>query len=240
MRFILVNSGNNWVNYKFSYYETQETDKYGANMSECIKASPLTWPEGWKRNSVKKSSQFRTKKDVGYGHNKITISKSVNFVLNELQRMGIPDWNIIISTNLILRNDGLPRSSQRAPEDVGAAVWWKDDDIQRVIALDKYDRIADNIYAIGKTIEALRGIERWGGGEILDRTFTGFASLPNPDHVIARSWRDVLEYYDGNNLAHANERYLIARMYAHPDKGGTSELFHEVEKAWEQCQAELS
>jgi len=208
-------------------------------MSECITASPLTWPEGWKRNKVKISSRFSTKRNQGYGRDNITIAKAVNFILDELQRMGIPDWNIIISTDLRLRNDGLPYSSQRSPEDVGAAVWWKDDDIQRVIALDKYDRIADNIYAIGKTIEALRGIERWGGGEILDRTFTGFASLPGPDHVIARSWHDVLDYY-GDDINEANESYKRARNKAHPDKGGSTEQFHEINSAWEQCEKELN
>lgn len=200
-------------------------------MDEHISASPLYWPEGWKKTSLPTTSQFANH----------SIAKATKFIIDELGRMDIGNWNVIISTDLRLRNDGLPYSTQREPENKGVAVWWKDNGEQRVIALDKYDRIADNMYAIGKTIEAMRGIDRWGGGEILNRTFAGFTSLPSPDRVIERSWRDVLEYYDGNNIAHAKERYLIARMYAHPDKeGGSNEKFHEVEKAWEQCQAELN
>lgn len=200
-------------------------------MPEHITASPLTWPDGWKRTKTKARSQFKSP----------SIWKATSFVIEELGRMGIESWNIIISTDLKLRQDGFPYSKQKTPEDIGASVWWKDkNEVRRVIALDKYDRIADNIHAIGKTIEAMRGIDRWGSGEILERVYTGFDALPGPDHVVGRSWRDVLEYYEGNNIAHAKERYLIARMYAHPDKGGTSELFHEVEKAWEQCQVELN
>jgi len=197
-------------------------------MSDHITASPLTWPDGWKRTNSPMRSQFA----------KHSIGKATNFLIEELGRMGIPDWNIIISTDLRLRNDGLPYSTQRAPEDKGAAVWWKDNKEQRVIALDKYARIADNIYAIGKTIEAMRGIKRWGGSEILDRTFTGFTSLPSPDHVVIRSWRDVLEYY-GNDLMEANEAYKRARNVAHPDKGGTSEQFYEINRAWAEAEREL-
>ena len=208
-------------------------------MPEHITASPLTWPEGWKRTKVRKSSQFKTKKSVGYGFDNITIAKAVNFVLEELHRMGVPDFKVIISTDLKLRQDGLPISKQRKPEDVGAAVWWKEDGNQRVLALDKYERIADNIYAIGKTIEALRGIERWGSGEILERAFTGFDALPGPDHVIARSWRDVLDYY-GDDLKEAETAFRKATMKTHPDRDGGSETaFHEVTQAWEQARGEL-
>lgn len=198
-------------------------------MPEHITASPLTWPDGWKRTKTKVRSQFKSP----------SIEKATRFVIEELGRMGIGDWNIIISTDLQLRRDGLPYSKQRAPEDIGASVWWKDkNDVRRVIALDKYDRIADNIHAIGKTIEAMRGIERWGSGEILERTFTGFDALPGPDHVVGRFWRDVLDYY-GDDLCEAENAYRKARMDAHPDQGGTDEGFHEVMQAWEQAQAEL-
>ena len=78
--------------------------------------------------------------------------------------MAIPECDVIISTNLRLKKDGYPYSNQIEPSDKGCAVWWRESPAEKVIALDKYDRTADNLYAIGKTIEAMRGIERWGGG----------------------------------------------------------------------------
>ncbi len=197
-------------------------------MTDHITASPLTWPDGWKRTLAPEESRFH----------KHSIDKATNFVLGELNRMGVNDGNVIISTDLKLRQDGLPYSNQRVPDDKGAAVWWGSGDEQRVIALDKYDRIADNIYAIGKTIEAMRSIKRWGGGEILDRTFTGFTSLPSPDHVVARSWRDVLDYY-GDDLMEANKAFKVARSSAHDDKGGNTDLFYEVNQAWAAAEKEL-
>ena len=128
-------------------------------MSDNITASPLTWPHGWNRyRGERLSSRFGTKRSQGWGSDKITVHKATTFVLDELRRMGIWEEDIIISTNLVLRNDGYPRSSQRAPEDPGASVWWQLGESHQVIACDQYNRVADNLYAIGKTIEAMRGI----------------------------------------------------------------------------------
>ncbi|MDP2141333.1 MAG: J domain-containing protein [Gammaproteobacteria bacterium] len=203
-------------------------------MTDHITAYPLTWPNGWKRSKVRQHSQFskkteRTRRDV-------TLTDAVTFVLDELRRMEVRDWNVIISTNVELRLDGLPRGGKPAPVDTGVSVWWKDGNKQLVIAIDKYYRVADNLYAIGKTIEAMRGIDRWGSGEILERTFTGFQALPNPDAV---NWRDVLDYR-GNDLAECKVAYRRAIGNAHPDRGGNDAQAAIVNKAWEMAQGELS
>lgn len=198
-----------------------------------VTASPLCWPQGWKRSISKESSRF------GKWNKPVSIAKATDFVLEELRRMGIPDYNVIISTDLKLRNDGLPYSSQRDPNDKGCSVWWKDGSKQMVLALDKYDRIADNLYAIGKTVEAMRGIERWGSGEILERTFTGFQALPDPSNATVEGWRQILDYY-GNDIKEANSAYKVARKKAHPDHGGSSDQFYKVNEAWAKAEAELS
>lgn len=199
-------------------------------------AYPLTWPHGWKRThwSSRISARFSRKKEgQRWGHRPISIAEAVSFTLDQLRMMAVPDHDVIISTDLKLRLDGLPYSSQRAPDDPGAAVWWRPANAKtdRVIAIDIYDRIADNIYAIGKTLEALRGIERWGGGEILERTFTGFAALPGPDtaggidpHVVIRVAMDA-------TTEEKRTAYRQALSKAHPDHGGTPEQFHAVREA---------
>lgn len=45
------------------------------------------------------------------------------------------------------------------------------------MACDKWKRTADNIYAIAKHIEALRGQKRWGVGNV-DQAFRGYMALP--------------------------------------------------------------
>jgi len=199
---------------------------------ENISSSPLTWPEGWTRSTNYERSRF------GKWNKPISIAKATVCVLEELKRMGINSRDVIISTDLKLRNDGLPYSSQREPANKGAAVWWMDGDSQKVLALDKYDRIADNLYAISKTIEAMRGIRRWGSGEILDRVFKGFTSLPSPDSVIQPPWREVFAY-DGHDLAVVNAVYKKLRSKYHPDKGGDAVTFDKVVKAWADAEAEL-
>lgn len=195
-----------------------------------ITSSPLCWPQGWPRTRNAKHSNF------GKAGGRPTIHRATQFVLDQLRMMGIPSWQVIVSSDLQLRRDGLPYSNQRPPEDQGIAVWWKDGDQQRVIALDQYSRIEDNLHAIGKTLEAMRGIKRWGGGEILNRTFSGFTALPAPAEA---DWRGVLEY-TGNSLEEARAQYRIKRKSAHPDHGESSEQFHAVEQAWQQAQNELS
>lgn len=209
-----------------------------------IDTYPLTWPEGWPRSPEQIRSRFSKKKSSGWGTNPITINHAVGFLLEELRRMGVPDYDVIISTNLRLRMDGLPISNQRQPDDCGVSVWWRDYGKQQVIALDKYDRIADNIYAVAKTIEALRGIERWGSGEILERTFTGFAALPHADNV--ENWRDVLQMGNDQNdsdevlLARAERHYKILAKDAHPDKkGGSDQAMQKINWAREQARQEL-
>ena len=194
-----------------------------------VTAYPLTWPEGWKRTKNPVRSRF------GDWKKPVTIAKATTFVLDELRKMGIPDFSIILSSNLRLRNDGLPYSSQRTPDDIGISVWWNDGGKQMVIALDQYDRIADNLWAVGKTIEALRGIERWGGGEILQRTFTGFAALP---HIQERNWRDVLGV-DGADREEITVKYKKLRSFFHPDKGGNKDAFNEIQNAYDQARREL-
>lgn len=205
-------------------------------MSEHITASPLTWPEGWPRSKTQQSSRF------GKWNKPVTIRKAVDLITDQLGMMNVPSWNIIISTDLELRNDGLPYSNQKEPADKGASVWWRKanegEDERKVIALDHYDRIADNLYAIGKTVEAMRGIDRWGGGAILNRTFTGFTALPPPDADNQPSWRVVLEY-SGHDLNEANQIYKRLRKRYHPDTGGSAKEFHILNKAWQQAEKEL-
>jgi hypothetical protein len=207
----------------------------GRSFDQNITTHPLTWPEGWKRTPAadRTWSRFGKKRESGWGMNQISVAVAVDTAMDELRMMGFGDWQCILSTNLILRLDGLPRSDQRDPQDPGASLWWRNDQDEqfRVIAIDRYARVADNIYAIGKTLEAMRGIERWGGGEILERTFTGFVALPSPEsaggldpHVVIGA--KPSDTYDSKVLS-----YKKALSAAHPDKGGSSERFHSVREA---------
>jgi hypothetical protein len=150
--------------------------------------------------------------------------------------MGIDYQNIIISTNLILRRDELPRSGQPEPADPGVAVYWKKDSWKqhKVMAIDQYDRVADNLAAIAATLDAMRAIERYGGAIIIERAFMGFDSLPSPN-----DWRHVMGFKETPTHVQAKDRYLDLCKKRHPDMGGTEAAMKELNAAWEDAKREL-
>lgn len=134
---------------------------------------------------------------------------------DELERMAVPAHRAIVSTNVVLRLDGAPRSGQPEPTDPGASIYWQDGGRQQYIAVDRYDRVADNLAAIAATLEAMRAIERHGGAEILDRAFTGFVALLAPEQPL-----QVLGVAHDASDAEVDRAYRRLASEHHPDRGG--------------------
>lgn len=160
----------------------------------------------------------------------LAVADGVERVRGELARMGIRDDELVICSNLELRLDGFPRSGQREPADPGIVVYWRDAGATRCMAIDRYDRVADNLAAVAATLEAMRAIERHGGAEILNRAFTGFTALPAPGGTA--HWRDILD------PANPEGSYRRLRGLYHPDRGGDADEFRAVQHAWDAYQQE--
>lgn len=140
--------------------------------------------------------------------------------------------NIVISTNMPLRKDGGFYSSAREPDDPGVAVYFEYKNSQKCFACDKYDFLRDNIRAIAKTIEAIRGIERWGTGDMVDQAFSGFTALPDK----TKTWYEILEVSEKASVEEINAAYRrLAKIY-HPDVKSTGDVdkFTELTNAYEQ------
>ena len=207
-----------------------------------ITAYPLSWPRGWKRttannrrraNFSRRESNYNTSANgTSYRYTRqrdLTVNDAMIRVLGELRAFGVSRENIIISTNLDVRLDGLPRSGQRTPSDPGASVYWRRaGEDQRCMAIDQYDRVADNLAAIAATLGAMRAIERHGGAEILNRAFEGFAALPAPATV---SWWTVLGITRNASLDEINSSFRALARRHHPDAGGDAEKFVIVKGA---------
>lgn len=201
-----------------------------------IPAYPLQWPEGWRRmpGASRTRAKFGRQTQSSYGSWKtregLTIAQAVQRVRDELARMGITDDDLVISTNLELRLDGLPRSNQREPDDPGVSVYWtqKRGKVPRCMAIDRYDRVADNLAAIAATLDAMRAIERHGGAEILNRAFTGFTAIEDQ----SAAWHVVLGVSAHASTSDVRDAYKRARARAHPDHGGTGNAFFEVQSAY--------
>lgn len=181
-------------------------------MTDPIQSYPLQWPPGWRRTEGyrRKAASFSK-----YG-NRLSVIDGVERVLEELERLRIGRNDVVISTNVRTRLDGLPRSDQAEPSDPGAAVYWRKGKLTRSMAIDRYHRVADNLAAIAATLEAMRAIERHGGAEILDRAFTGFVALPAPEQPF-----QVLGVGANATRVEVDEAYRRLAAKHHPDKGGT-------------------
>jgi hypothetical protein len=94
-------------------------------------------------------------------------------------------------------------------------------------------------YAIAKTIENLRGIERWGASDMMERAFTGFLALPEK---ASEPWRGVLGFgvNDHLTLAIVESRFRELVRKWHPDvDGGDRDTFEAITGAREQASNEL-
>lgn len=193
--------------------------------SEGVNAYPLAWPSGWPRTLPEKRERSRFD---------ATVPSALAFLEDEVRRLG--GKNLILSSNFTLG---------KAPEDPGVCAYFTYQEQAAAIPCDRWTKVEDNLHAIAKTIEALRGIERWGAKHMVKAAFTGFAALPSPGATL-RPWRDVLEL-PASSLSGAHDAvqreiegaYKRLRSKHHPDKGGSAAKFHEVQGAYDQARTEL-
>lgn len=195
---------------------------------------PLQWPDGWARTPFddRSVSRFVT-----------GMARALRELLRELNLLGAA--NVVITSDLPRRPNGMPYGEAA---DAGIAVWFVLDGEERVFACDRWALAAENVHAIALSIAALRGIERWGAGDIVVRAFQGFKALPAPGataNPTARPWwvvlcviRNPLEP-PAATLAKARRAYRMLMRVAHPDAGGEHDQAAELTNAMEQARAEL-
>lgn len=193
-------------------------------MSE-VTRYPLCWPIGRPRTSSPQRSPFTC---PGFGQVRDEL-------LAELRRLGAA--NVVLSTNLRLRGDGLPYAEQRQPADAGVAVYFRLKGRELCLACDRWRKIEENTRAIQKTIEAIRGIGRWGTGDMIASAFQGFEALPA--HT-PPPWRTTLRLGESATLADAESAYRRLSLDAHPDRGGSAESMSALNDAIERARKELT
>lgn len=195
-----------------------------------VRAQPLRWPPMAKRARGRKDSSFKRR----------TWANAEAELALELGRMH--------ATHVVISSNVFDRSGRGSVPDPGVAVHFRRGNAEHVIACDLYFTASDNAYALAKTIEHLRGIERHGSTELGNQAFSAFAALPpstGPAGRAHRHWREVLGVPDG--IAKEDQRDLAETRYrkqtasCHPDKhGGDSFLQEELNGAIAMARRELA
>lgn len=181
---------------------------------------PLTWPVAQPRTPAHK------RVDAQWTY-KLTPDRYRSALLAELGRLGARE--VVISTNLPLRRDGIPMTERGQPDDAGVAVYFQRDGQPFVLACDKYTRVHHNWAGLAKVIESFRAIERHGSPSLLQHAMAGFRQLPA--HQVEPSWWETLGIdpeATPSEIAAAHAR--LAQRH-HPDRGGTHEAMARINRA---------
>lgn len=169
---------------------------------------------------------------------KVDFVRSRDEMLHSLKLLGARE--IIASSNVPLRRDGLPLARMAEPNDPGVAVYferrvevpapvsleWR----PFVIACDTYAKVRWNLRAIGATVEALRSIQRHGASSMLEQAFTGFAALP-PARSEPAPWWEVLGVSKTASAEEIRDAHRRLALEHHPDRGGDAARMAAINQA---------
>jgi hypothetical protein len=186
-----------------------------------IQRYPLQWPIGHKRTLSPLRSKF-----------KATLGRAIQNVIEEVSRLKYgcvtddADEDVVISSNVPLRLDGLPRATYSQVKDCGVAVYFNYQKKPVVLCCDKWDKVEDNMHALAKTIEYTRAQERWGVSDFIEKAFTGFQALPAP-----KAWWDVIGCQPHASWEEIQKAYRQKVKEVHPDACGSTEDFQNLQVA---------
>ncbi len=186
---------------------------------ESVSAYPLDWPTGYPRAKKRKRSLFKT-----------SLADARDGLLEELRLMRAK--NVVISTNVQTyekKGKQVPYSGQATPSDPGAAVYFEWKKESYVLACDRWKTVDDNMQALRKTVEALRGLERWGVSDMLRRTVSGFKRLPEAGS--GRPWWAELGLGPSASKGEIQQAFRRRAANAHPDAGGDLGDWHRLQEA---------
>lgn len=186
---------------------------------ESVSAWPLSWPSGWPRTpgDQRRASAFMP----------TTFFHQFQEVLDELRLLGVRPHEVVVSSSLRVKPDGIPYSKQGRVEDPGVAVWFVLAGAERVLACDRLLKPEHNLRAIALHVSALRGQERWGVGSA-SQAFAGFVALP--EQATGVSWWDYFSL-DPKYATEADVRsvYRESAKMDHPDAGGDRARWDELQ-----------
>lgn len=215
-------------------------------MADAPNAYPLAWPTGYPRTpaSKREASRFHVTHmtkvipgipGTGPKQRVVTVAEALTRLQDQIDKLGgrLP----LVSSNLELRLDGLPRSGLPEPHDPGVCVYFQLKGKPVAMPSDHFQTVAANIAAVAAHIDAVRRIERYGVSSI-ELMFTSFMAIRGPG---PKPWREVFgipEHVRGSRMW-LRDRYTFLAKQRHPDAGGSEVLMSELNTAYEDALQEI-
>ena len=123
----------------------------------------------------------------------------------------------MISTNFVLGRNGQPREDRRRPADEGVAIYFTRRGQQFAMACDRYTRAEENMRSLALALDAMRQLDRHGGGVMMEKAFAGFVALPAPPSC----W-EILGLAETASQHQVQSAFRSLARRAHPDAGGST------------------
>lgn len=191
--------------------DSRRDGKFSNTMNQQT-AYPLSWPAGWPKTEAYARGTPQFKKD---------LPGALNNLKKQIELMG--GSNLVLSSNYTLGANN--------PKEPGVVAYFEWQKMPMAIPCDRWARIEWNVQAIALTVEAMRGMERWGAKHMIKAMFTGFKALPqaasgeNPLEVLGL---DKAKTYSAEEITAAYKRRALTE---HPDRGGSNERFARIREA---------
>lgn len=158
---------------------------------------------------------------------KWTFDEAVVALGDELEGLGAR--NLVLSSNFERDIRGVLRPGRQRPDDQSIAVYFELRGKALVMACDRFVQAEGNLRSLALAIEAMRQLERHGGGTMMERAFAGFAALAPPSS--GRPWHQVLDLEPSSSTALIEQTFRRLAAERHPDKGGSADAMAELNQA---------
>jgi hypothetical protein len=139
--------------------------------------------------------------------------------------------DVVIDTDLRMKQDGTPYSQQRTPEDPGVVVRFRRHGRPYAIPCDRFVSIEANLRAVALMLEASRLLERYGFDQFTEE-FEGYKALP--DGTASTTVVDphiVLGVQPGAAPEVVAAAFKALALKHHPDRGGDADRFKQLVEA---------
>lgn len=188
---------------------------------------PIAWPAGWPRTPTDRQDRvypFKKLGSNGWRDKFIWFAEARDGLLDELRRLAAN--SPVVSANHPTDRYGVPTEWKKRVLDDGVAAYFQSSGPPMVMASDRFQSVAANLRSLALAIEAMRQLERHGGGTMMERALTGFVAL-----LARKDPHEILGVRPEATPEEIDAAFRQKAKSAHPDAGGSAEAMQALVEA---------